>query len=46
MYAVVEVLCIHNLDCGDAIHHISTYGAVEMWKMCDKDLTDLHVHIP
>ena len=33
--------------CGDAVvHHISTFGAVAMWRMCDKSLTDLHVHMP
>ena len=25
---------------------IPTFGAVEMWRMCDKGLTDLHVYMP
>ena len=33
MYAVVEVLCIHSLDCGDAVDpphlHIWVCGDVE-----------------
>ena len=47
MYAVVGVLCIHNPDCGNAVDppHIHIW-AVELWRMCDKCLTDLHVHMP
>ena len=28
MYAVVEIFCIHNLDCGDAVDppHIHIWG--------------------